>query len=441
MSNVAAGTSPLSQPRPHFRFSLRELMGIIFGLALGLAAMRQSRIEWYEGLLVSAIYWIILGLARQIVDLRAALRGMPALSADLRTGGRFAITWRLIAIALLVGYGTLEALRRQGLLTMPEVEGQMIGFGEALRKLLFYFALIMVMASEPSRAKPAPAVASLDRILKSVAWPAALGLCLFAWISYIEHSYTFRFANLKVDFGLVARTRWFVIHFGLVAALVPLNMWLTCRLARTWTLAGRVPWKVIACLMTSLVAAAGNVGWFYYFGWYYAVGLPRFSPYFAESQISAPMSVWLTAALLTLLASAAASYRLISSFSEPRQTAALYWRREPRRYHHERFWTTCVLVVALGGKITAALYWLSNWRISLEFFLTWPENYVIVAAFWLAVCVLFQGFRRARESTDIGQPPLVRRQFAAVWLASLLTFSLSLPVLAWFCFSLWLLFG
>ena len=82
MSNVAAGTSPFSQPRRQFRFSLRDLMGIIFGLAVGLAAMRQTWVEWYEGLLVSASCWIILGLGSQILDLRLALRRTPNLSAD-----------------------------------------------------------------------------------------------------------------------------------------------------------------------------------------------------------------------------------------------------------------------------------------------------------------------------------------------------------------------
>ena len=427
-------------------------MGIVFGLALGLAAMRQPRVEWYEGLLVSAIYWIILGLAKQIVDLRLALRGTPALSADLRTGGRFAIAWRLIAIALLVGYGTLEALRRQGLLMLPKVEGPIIDVGQALLNLQFYFALIMVMASAPSRAKPVLEDAPLDRLLKAASWIPALGLCLFAWsrgwmhivylvhlaISGIEKSFLLRFGNPNIALDLAARAQWFVIHVGLAALLVPLNMGLTRRLARTWSLAGRIPWNVVACLSMSLAAATGYVAWFYSFG------LAQFSPQFAESPTPVPFSVWSAAGLLLVLVSGAVSYRLVMSASVRQQTAALHWRREAWRYDHERGWTMFVLVVALGGKIAAAFHagWSTTWQVTLDFFLTWqPENYVIVAAFWLAVCALFQGFRRGRESTDIGQPPLVHSQFAAVWLASLLTFSLSLPVLAWFCFSLWLLFG
>jgi hypothetical protein len=450
MSNVAAGTSPFSQPRRPFRFSLRELMGIVFGLAVGLAAMRQSRVEWYEGLLVSANYWIILGLASQIFDLHLALRRTPNLSADLRTGGRFAIAWRLIVIALLVGYCTLEALRRQGLLTLPEVEGPMIAVGEALRNLLFYLALIMVMSSIPRRAPRQRREAEFYRALKIAGWLPAAALCLSVWtawpqitflvhlaISGIENTFPLQYANPDVDLDLMARSRRFAVHACAAAALVPLSMCLTRRLSQAWSLTGRVPWTMIACLTMTLAAAAC------YIVWLCTIGLPQFSPCFAENPTSAPWSIWLSAGLLLVLASGAASYRLIGLASGTAPSAMLHWRREPRRYYHERGWTVFVLAIALAGKVFTTLRsaWLFDLGGALQFFFIWPENYIIVGAFWLALCGAFRSLRPRCESTAAGQDPLALGRFAGVWLPAFLTFFFAAPLLAWLSFSYWLLVG
>jgi hypothetical protein len=450
MSNVAAGTSPFSQPRRPFHFSLRELMGIVFGLAVGFAAMRQSSVEWYEGLLVSAICWNILGLASQVFDLHLALRRTPNLSADLRTGGRFAIAWRLIAIALLVGYCTLEALRRQGLLTLPEVEGPIIAVGEALRNLLFYLALIMVLSSIPWRAPRPRRVAEFYRALKIAGWLPAAALCLSVWtawpqitflvhlaISGIENAFPLRYANPDVDLDLLARSRRFAVHSCAAAALVPLNMWLTRRLSQAWSLTGRVPWTMIACLAMTLGTAAG------YLFWLRTIGLPQFSPRFAENPTSAPWSIWLTAGLLLVLASGAASYRLVGLASGTAPTAMLHWRRAPRRYYHERGWTAFVLAIALAAKVFATLRsaWLFDLGGALQFFFTWPENYIILAAFWLALCGAFRSLCPRCESTAAGQAPLAFGRFAGVWLASLITFLIAAPLIAWLSFSYWLLIG
>jgi uncharacterized membrane protein len=159
----------------------------------------------------------------------------------------------------------------------------------------------------------------------------------------------------------------------------------------------------------------------------------------------------LTAGLVLIFASGAASYRLAYSALDPAQPSVLHWRREPRRYYHERRLTMLALSVALGGSIAAMLYdglgvgWgmasTAGWSTALRFLFTWPENYIILAAFWLALRGLFGCRRNASESIEGGQIAVSPRRLGAVWLAMFATLASSIPLIAWFCVSLWLLLG
>jgi hypothetical protein len=263
--------------------------------------------------------------------------------------------------------------------------------------------------------------------------------------SGIEAAFPLRFANPDVDLDLVARTKRFVVHTSLATALVPLNLWLTSRLAREWPLGARRRWVLAVCLLSSLGATIG------YLVWFRMIGLPRFSPCFSGNPSTVSLHLWLTAGLVLMFASGAVSYRLACSTLEPAQALGLPWRRDPRRYYHERRLTMLALSVALGGSIAATLYdglrvgWgmasTAAWSIVLHVFFTWPENYIILAAFWLALRGLFGGWRNASESIEGGQLAISPRRLGAVWLAMFVTLASSIPLIAWFCVSLWLLLG
>ncbi|HEV7221344.1 MAG TPA: hypothetical protein VGN42_01490, partial [Pirellulales bacterium] len=260
-------------------------------------------------------------------------------------------------------------------------------------------------------------------------------------ISGIEAAFPLRFADPDVDLDLVARTKRFVLHTGLAAALVPLNAWLTGQLARCWAPRLRRLWVIAICLLISLGATMG------YLVWFHLAGLHRFSPSFADNPSTAPLHLWLTAALVLLLASGAVSYRLVSSAGEAEQSLMLDWRREPRRYYHERRLTMLALSVALGGTLAATLQigrgqgWRHDWQDALDRLFNWPENFIILAAFWLALLGLCGGWRRSSEPIARGQIGISPKKLGAVWLAAFLTFVSSVPLIAWFSFSLWLLFG
>jgi hypothetical protein len=293
----------IPEPGRRLRFSLRDLMALVFGISVGLAAARPSWVEWYEGLLVAAVCWLMLGLGSQMLDLRAALRRTASLSAELRWGGRFAIAWRAAAIAILAGYCAIEALQREGILVLERQESiAVFDVGEQLRTILFYIAIIVALSSVPRLAMRRPEKTLSYRVLQIAARIAAIVVCLLVWssswvfitylvhiaISGIEAAFPLRFADPDVDLDLVARTKRFVLHTGLAAALVPLNAWLTGQLARCWAPRLRRLWVIAICLLISLGATMG------YLVWFHLAGLHRFSPSFADNPSTAPLHLWLT---------------------------------------------------------------------------------------------------------------------------------------------------
>lgn len=438
-----------SDSQPRFRFSLRGLMAVIFGTAVGLTAARQSWVSWHEALLTSVVCWFALGLVSQILDLRAVLSRETGIDGDLRFGGRLAIAWRMTAILLLVGYCTLEALRRQGLLTLAAQESSVFDVGNQLRELLFNLAIIVIVSSAPQGKLHRHEDRIADRLIQPAAWLAAIAVCLLVWsswplivflvhvaISGIESSFPTRFADPDIVPNLLARTKRFVIHVYLAALLIPVNMWLTRQLAEKWTQRTRRS-TILACLSASLGVTLG------YLAWFRKVGVGQFSPHFAYHSSAAPLHLWLSAALLIMFASAVASYRLVSSRSETAGIPQLDWRRHPRRYLHERRLTLLALALALGGNIFEILQigWGRTWQDTAERLLNWPENFMVLAAFWLAACQLFRGSRNSSKSAADGQVAVSPRQFGAVWLATSLTLLTAIPLIAWFCFSLWLLLG
>ena len=94
---MTAGVDHHEPPHgPRLKFSLRGLMVVVFGAAVGMAVMRQRYDSWQEGLLAAVACWFALGLLQQVRDQwRTCRTDMPR---DERWRCRFTIGWRLVAI-------------------------------------------------------------------------------------------------------------------------------------------------------------------------------------------------------------------------------------------------------------------------------------------------------------------------------------------------------
>jgi len=84
-----------SDSHSRFRFTLRGLMAVIFGAAVGLTAARQSWVSWHEAMLTSVVCWFVLGLVSQILDLRSALSREAGIDGDLRFVCCIDMAWRV----------------------------------------------------------------------------------------------------------------------------------------------------------------------------------------------------------------------------------------------------------------------------------------------------------------------------------------------------------
>ncbi len=423
-------------------------MTAVTGIAVGLAAARLSWAGWHEGVLAAVLCWFLIGLAPQILDLRAALRRTPGEDSWLRFAARLAIAWRVVAMALIIGYCVFETFRREGWIALPRQTFEIFDERRQLCDLTFYFAIVLILASAPQLA-PRQSTGSVGRkLVAAVSWLLAAGLCLLVWTNWpfivflvhlaitgIENNFPLKFANPDIDLNLVARSQRFAVHSLPAVSLVPLNLWLVRRLARNWPGGRRRRYLDAVGILFGIAAAAS------YGVWLKAVGLPQFSPHLAANTASSMLSICLYAAPLLLVASGAASYRLITSSPDSLQAPMLRWRREPRRYYHERRLTMATAAVAIGGNLTKNLTEGGiDWQTGLQYLFDFPENYLQLAAFWLACCGVIRGWRKV-DATAPGLIALSPWRFFTVWPAMFAALVTAIPLLAWFSFTFWILLG
>lgn len=431
-----------------FHFSLRGLMMVVFVVAVGLTTWRQPWAEWYEAVLAAALCGLLLGLAHQILDLCIALKRSPGLTTELRFAGWLAVAWRFFAMALIIAYCVFEASRREGWIVLARQSSGLFDERTALCDLTFYFAIVLVLASAPQLAHRPSNDSMGRRLIEAASWLLAAGVCLLVWsnwqsivflvhiaIAGIESRFPLKFANPDIDLDLVARSQRFAVHSLLAASLVGVNLWLVKRLAAAWPKGMRCRLLYAGSVSIGLGAAATCCVWLQ------SGELPQFSPYLAENPDSGLSSVFLYSAPLLLLASGAAGYRLIDSLSKSNPSLSLDWRREPRRYYHERGLTMGALLVAAVGAL--AKYCSAaggNWRFALHLALGVPESYLQLAMIWVALCGLIRGWRNPSTSSP-RLAALSPWQFTAVWAAMFATLITAIPLLAWLSFSFWILLG
>lgn len=424
-------------------------MTVVFGLGVGLAAYRQSWENWHEALLAAAVCWVVIGLAKQAADLAAVLRNGRELVAAQRRGGRFAIAWRLATIGLLIGYPTIEVMRREGILALSKPERALYDVGETIREVLFYLAIVLSLSGVRRLAASARPPSLRRQLIDALGWIAGAILVLLAtsndtFVAYLVHiairgiegSFPVRFAILDVEPNLAIRDQRFALASMMAACIVLWNLLLVRRLtlgipnARTRCIS-------LLCLLAGLAACAGHDFWLY------AAGIYQFSSWLPEASVAVPWHWYAAALLLLAIASGAATYdgllkRPNVAFDFPR----LECRAQRGAYFHERRLAPLVLVVAIGWPIGQSILQTSHfgWVDAIGGWLAWPTNYAILAALSAALTAIFGGWSNSSSAVDLCQIALPGR-FGLCWLAMFVTFVLALPAAFWCNFSLWATFA
>lgn len=431
-----------------FQFSLRGLMVVVFGVAVGLSMANLKRLGWEDGVLAAASTWIVLGLVNQVRDLWRTFHPRTDLTSDERWGWRFAIFWRVGVACLLLGYYAVTMLSGHEVILLAEIEDGCDWVGSSLRHALFYLALVITLSSvlpmpRSRRRRPwSPWLALVGGIAVAL-------LCLLVWvyqtlvhllvavaIQGIEAAQRPRFLPEGVDADMTARTQLFFWQCCFAAGLALVNLGLTLALARRWTRGLKQRLVSTGLLASTLVISAS---WLI---WIFARGLPLAFPIFIEAQQMGPLHRWLSALLLVFVLVTAATYRLVGSAGEPGGFPELSWRRAESRYYHER--RLLILLVAAAMLVSLVPYFFQyggggslDWRWYLGGAICYGPFQLSALVLVVAVQAAFIRWRRLAGSQPAGPPKLPAARFGAVWLAMLLTALIGIPAIAIFSFSVW----
>ncbi len=170
-------------------------------------------------------------------------------------------------------------------------------------------------------------------------------------------------------------------------------------------------------------------------------GLQYYTGTVFEAWEIGPWHRWLTAAIIVLILATVQAFRLMPRLTDSPGAWDFAWRRHPRRYYHERPSVLGVLIVGTVAAIVVHLYrsGLVSLRVSsLREAFWFPSTYLALAV------VILAGERalRALFWRDGAYPTLPRVPslacFCTVWLATLATIALAVPLLAALSFAVWL---
>ncbi len=258
-------SQPTDRQRPRFQYTLRGLMVLFLGVAVGLGWARMRGPNG-EAILAAATVWIVLGLAAQVRDLWRTFHGRTGLTRDQRWGWRFAVFWRLGIACLLIGYYGVTLLAHHALIELPDHEESLLPEGVQLREGLLYLSLVIALSSTPrltARRKPRRFSCMLDVV-------AVIGcalLCLLIVVDRMMLTFLVHVACNAIDFAQPlrysspdvyskARGRELLGWSFLAAAFFLVVPAVLCRFTREWRRSrkSRVIWT---CLLLFSLMLAG----------------------------------------------------------------------------------------------------------------------------------------------------------------------------------------
>jgi hypothetical protein len=428
--------------RQRLQFSLRGLLLLTFGVAVGLSAATLKNASWPDGLLAAAAAWMVLGLLNQAFDLWQTFHGQADLPDDVRWGWRFAFLWRLCIACLLTACYLTNALLHLEAVQLPEVDDTVLyATGPNLRRALFYLLLIVVAWSVPSRTRQR--VPSLwSPLIDVLAGVAAVAWCLLLWSGMgmihffvhvaaqeIDNVASSRFAEEGLNVYSNAHWQRF-FWYALVAAIcVLLAVGITRQLARQWREGMWRRWRWAILLLPTVTVPTAFVIWLETYG------LRATSPRFAEVQSLGPLHRWYVGIALLIVFVTAATYRFTEVPQAPCEEGEWLWRKQPERYYHERPAVLLFLICTAMVHPALALTQLSEyaWYAFADLFFD-----LLLALALISLSRTFSMWFRPIDLASLGPPRLALGQFCAVWLALFATAVVGIPTLAALCFAIWL---
>jgi hypothetical protein len=445
------------------RFSLRELMGLTLSAAVIVSGLQLRTVSWDYCVLAALGLWFVLGLFREAWDLWWAHRLHTWESREAAWGWRLGIAWRVGLGMLILVMAVIPHFEAAHVISLPEAEDTFSVVGLESREAILRLALLAaVTGSWPWRHLTEPR-RFRARLCDALGWTAALGLGLFicfhaALLPFIVHVAIrgIEAAQPLMWFGQVKNPNAYVDlraaidrFFGWSAfsvSLIPVNLLLTCQLARQWRHGVLRQVLLAGPLVAGLAVTAAFAVWAQ--GW----GFSSVSPLLgAELQLE-PVHRWTSAGVLLGLLAVVVGMRFIRDGSEAKPISNVAWRHQPLAYYHQRIECIAVLGIVSAGLIVTKPCELGSWLSWLTrvpvFSLEWPSiigEVVLSPMRQLDAAILLVAItwlRKARRYTDnphaMGPFAMSAPGLAAVLPALFVALASGIPTLYWFAFALWL---
>jgi len=439
----------MSQPG-RFQFGIRGMLLLLFSAAVGLSVAVAPRGRIADGLLATAVVWVVMGVLNQVRDLWATYGRRKGLRADERFGCWFAILWRAVAACLLSGCCIFEILLQHDFTSLPAPNRYLYFYtGEGLRDALPYIVLVCLVLSLPCTARA-------GRALKCSWLIGALGgiggavWCLLIWtdcgllhcltqtsLMGIESTLRPPWSYASAAALPMARTERFLFWTLLASGIVVASFALIRQLGKDWDRGAARRWLWGIPLLAAL---AGTVGWAF---WLRGPGLRYLSPWWLDDQPGESAYCWITALLTLGVLATAAACRIVPPEARPPSVDRPDWRRNPTRYYHERSAVLLLLVlVPIADWIQQYASWSPSWspwrRLSFpEEMIQCTPAYLPAALLIAAAQVLLARWRHGVRPFPSGPPRLPIARFTTVWGAMLIAVVFGAAVLVWLGFALW----
>lgn len=437
--------------KKRWRFTIRALLLMLLGIAVGLAAQRATH-DWGESIFAGFLTWFTIGLIQRTWQAVGLLPSQWSLSPEIRWGAVLECAWPVFALTLLLMGLVIEVSFRQGWLPWSTWSPE-TGTVSCIGQLIVALSLVSAYSHPPQWIAGRPRRSLYTQILEvggfvgGVIWL----VCLTAELTLITALVHLACDNMRVTSALqifghrvsspdVPRDlmRYFVdgalsaalLATGSGAALLVQGGIQRRSRGRMWGLFGL--WLVTTIPLIVHLA------------WAYRVAVPQLAPHFAGLFLGDSRWNVLLAGILLASAAAMLTVRLTAELRPQGDSQSV--QLPAGRFVHERpepilmalIAATWMFVASIVGQIDVSTLDLSQWKfISMNLaigYLLPLDNLAKVAAFLALALAMWRAVR-----PSWGPPALLHvnaNRFALVYLMSLVTCSLVPPALAWLGFTM-----